>query len=279
MRRIRVLSLVLGFVLSLTALVSALAAQRDGTHPSRAKSEQEQQHEQEKTEPSKAVPAEINGENPSESVASNAESGGQVAETTHKEAEEGEQEAELRQSPAVKWLGGVVGLGSQGAYWLALGLNFAVLALIVIVALRSRLPAMFRARTSNIQQAMEEARKASTEANRRLTAIEERLSRLDAEITVMRQQAEQEAKTEEQKIMAGAEEERRKIVETAEQEIISAAKLARRDLTAYAASLAVALAEEQIRIDQGTDEALVRSFADKLPSDLGAGKKASGDGH
>ena len=43
-----------------------------------------------------------------------------------------------------------------------------------------------------------------------------------------------------------------------------AAKAARRDLTAYAADLAIGLAKKQIHVDAGTDASLVRNFVDKL---------------
>ena len=53
-----------------------------------------------------------------------------------------------------------------------------------------------------------------------------------------------------------------------------AAKSARRELTAYAADLAVGLAQKQIRIDAATDQALVRNFAGELgaPTVDSAGK-------
>ena len=76
--------------------------------------------------------------------------------------------------------------------------------------------------------------------------------------------AEKEAAAEEARIKAAAEEDARKIVESAEQEIAAAAKLARRELTAYAANLAVSLAARQIKVDTATDQALVRSFANEL---------------
>ena len=44
----------------------------------------------------------------------------------------------------------------------------------------------------------------------------------------------------------------------------AAAKAARRELTAYAADLAVGLAQKQIRVDAATDQALVREFAGQL---------------
>jgi len=54
-------------------------------------------------------------------------------------------------------------------------------------------------------------------------------------------------------------------VESAEQEIAAAARAARRELTAYAADLAVTLAKKQIHVDAATDQALVREFAQQLP--------------
>jgi len=80
----------------------------------------------------------------------------------------------------------------------------------------------------------------------------------------MRAVSEKDMAAEEARIRAAAEEDGRKIVESAEQEIAAAAKAARRDLTTYAADLAIGLAKKQIHVDAGTDASLVRSFADKL---------------
>ena len=41
-------------------------------------------------------------------------------------------------------------------------------------------------------------------------------------------------------------------------------RAARRELTAYAADLAVGLAQKQIHVDAATDQALVRNFAGEL---------------
>jgi F-type H+-transporting ATPase subunit b len=190
--------------------------------------------------------------------------GKELAEASREAAHEDEENAQFKQSASVRWLGNLLGLSTTGAYWLAFVLNFAVLALAIVWALRSRLPVVFRSRTSSIQKAIEEARQAGADANRRLANIEAQLSRLDAEISAMRQQAEDDAAAEEQKILASVEEEQRKIIDAAEQEIAAAAKLARRELTSYAAGLAVSLAEKQMRIDRNTDEMLVRSFAEEL---------------
>jgi F-type H+-transporting ATPase subunit b len=89
----------------------------------------------------------------------------------------------------------------------------------------------------------------------------------------MRATSEKEAASEEERIKAAAAEDARHIIDSAGQEIAAATKAARRELTAHAADLAVNLAAKQIRVDQPTDQALVRSFAQQI-ADGGSGKKA-----
>jgi F-type H+-transporting ATPase subunit b len=171
---------------------------------------------------------------------------------------------QFKHSPAVQWVSSVTGLSIERSYQLCVALNFAIVAVILFWALKKNLPVAFRKRTELIQGAMEEARKASAEANRRLSDIEARLSKLDVEIGQMRVAADKESAEEEANIKAAAEEDARKIVESAEQEIGAAAKAARRELKAYAADLAVALAAKQVHVDPNTDHALVTSFARQL---------------
>jgi F-type H+-transporting ATPase subunit b len=180
------------------------------------------------------------------------------------EEAEGHDTAEFKHAPAIQFLSRVTGLSMKGAWWLALGLNFAVIAAVILWASKKFLPGVFRQRTASIQKAMEEARQASADANRRLGDIEARLSRLDSEIGEMRAKADQEVAAEEARILDAAQEDSRKIVQSAEQEIVAAAKQVRRELTAYAADLAVALARKQIHVDAATDQQLVRGFADQL---------------
>ncbi len=177
--------------------------------------------------------------------------------------EKGETE-EFKNSPSVQLVARLTGLSLSNAYLFCLVLNFVVVAAVIVWAGRKYLPGMFRARTAAIQKAMREAQKASEEARRKLAEIEARLMKLDVEIGMMRNHAEQEAAAEEARIHAAAEEDARKIVEAAQQEIAAAAKAARRELTAYAADLAVGLAQKQIRVDAATDQALIRNFAGEL---------------
>jgi F-type H+-transporting ATPase subunit b len=157
-------------------------------------------------------------------------------------------------------------------------LNFAIIAGVIFWASRKYLPGMFSARTAAIQRAMQEAQKASDEARRRLAEIESRLMKLDGEIGMMRNAAEKETGAEEARIQAAAQEDGRKLVESAQQEIAAAAKAARRDLTAYAADLAIGLAQKQIHVDAATDQALVRNFAGELGTSESSAHGSGKDG-
>jgi len=203
--------------------------------------------------------------------------GGQLAHESREAAgEEKDEMEEFKHSPSVQLIHRITGLSVQASYWLSVVINFAVIAVVLIWAGRKYLPGMFRDRTAAIQKAMQEAQKASEEARRKLADIEARLQRLDVEIGMMRDAADREGESEEARIKAAAEEDARKIVVAAEQEISAAAKTARRQLTAYAADLAVGLAQKQIHVDPATDQRLVRNFAGQL----GAAQENSGkDGH
>lgn len=184
---------------------------------------------------------------------------------------EGEEQVEhggeadaIRNAPAVKWIARHTGLTNNQAYWLCIGLNFAVIFFFMARLLRKILPGYFSGRTATIQKGIEEARKMSEDARRRLAEVEGRLSRLDSDIAAMQREADENAKAEEQRLLAAGEEERRRIVSSAEQEIEMAANTARRELKAYVAELAVQLAEKKIRVSNDTDEALVRAFTAQM---------------
>jgi F-type H+-transporting ATPase subunit b len=192
----------------------------------------------------------------------------QLAHQTREAAgEEADENKAFKESPSVSLDAKWTGMTLQHAYWLCVLLNFVVIAAVMIWASGKYLPGIFRARTAGIQKAMQEAQKASEEARRKLAEIETRLQKLDVEIGSMRDLAEKEAGVEEARIQAAAHEDARKIVETAQQEIVAITKAARRDLTAYAADLAVNLAQKQIHVDAATDQVLVRNFAGELASE------------
>jgi F-type H+-transporting ATPase subunit b len=187
-----------------------------------------------------------------------------VQSKTSPENKSSDETEQFKHSASVQLISRITGLSQEGAYWLAVALNFGIVLAIIVWAAKKNLPAVFRNRTATIQKSLEEARQASEEAKRRLSDIESRLGKLDQEIAGMRANVEKEAAAEEERIKAVAEEDGRRIVESAEQEIAAIAKAARRDLTAYAADLAVSLAAKQIHVDASTDESLLRRFAQQL---------------
>ncbi|HYX69569.1 MAG TPA: ATP synthase F0 subunit B [Terriglobales bacterium] len=180
------------------------------------------------------------------------------------EASGGDENAEFKESASVQAMARWFGLKPKTMYEVLLVVNFLIIAFLIYWVAKARVPEAFRSRTREIQKNLEEARKASEDANRRLAEIEERLAKLDTEIGGLRATAEADAGAEEQRIRALAEADKKKIVESAELEIEAAAGQARRDLKAYTAELAVALAEKGMKVDPDTDQALVRSFVSQL---------------
>jgi F-type H+-transporting ATPase subunit b len=204
-----------------------------------------------------------------------------IEETREAAGEEPEENANLTHSSSVQWFARKTGLGVHATHLILFAFNFSVIAVIALWAARKYLPGIFRARTAAIKSALEEARAASQDANRRLADIESRLRRLDVEIAQMQATAEKESSAEEVRIQQAAEEDVRKVVLGAEQEIAAASKQARRELSAHTAGLAIALARQQINIDSNTDQVLVRTFATGLatPAKNDSGHNGGKDGH
>jgi F-type H+-transporting ATPase subunit b len=195
--------------------------------------------------------------------------GGELAKEEREATGEEEENSNLKHSSMIKKFARLTGLSDHQAHLVALSVNFAIIVFLVVWFGRKTLPGMLRQRNQSIQSALDEARAASQEANRRLAEIENRLRQLDVEIGQMQANAEKEDEAEEVRIKNAAEEDIRKVVEAAGQEIAAAAKLARRELTSHTADLAIALARKQINVDANTDQVLVRSFAAKLSQDDG----------
>ena len=233
-------------------------AQEAGSKPQAAQpaSEQPQQgSEQPKhvTDPNRAAGREL----------SNAS---KAAEGEGPKEEKGENEG-LKHSVMVQKIAKTFGISVEAAYWIAMIINFAIIFGFIAWAMRKNLPGVFRARNEAIQRGISEARAASEDAKRRLSDIESRLSKLDAEVAAVRSSAEKESAAEEVRMREAAEAEVKRILEAGEQEIDAAGRQARRDLKSLAAGLAVDLAARKLQIDQQTDESLVRGFVAQLGKD------------
>ena len=159
-----------------------------------------------------------------------------------------------------------LGLGKDTSFGISLAVNFGGIILFCYLLMKG-LPRVFRQRTATIQKGIQEAQAASADASRRLTDIETRLSKLDAEVAEIRQVAEHEAAAEEERVREAAEQDKQRIVEGAKAEIESMSRNAQRELKGYAASLAVDLAARRLQVDESTDHALVRDFVEQLGKD------------
>ncbi len=180
------------------------------------------------------------------------------------EGKEDPAEALKKPSPSVVKLGGMLGMKPETSVVAFQWFNFLVLAVLVGYGLLKALPKAFRGRTENIQKNLVEARVATEEARVRLSAVEDRLSRLDGEIAALRSENEKAAADEEARIQAQVEDEKKRIVEAAEQEIAAASNAAHRSLRAYAAEIAVDRAAQQLNLSAEDDRLLIESFAGRL---------------
>ncbi len=170
----------------------------------------------------------------------------------------------FRHSTSVRLLGRWLHLDQESSARLFEYLNFAILAGAILFAMFKYLPKTFRANRADIQNRLVDARTATEQANERLAAIEQRLSRLDEEIAAIARQAEKESVEDEARIKASIETERQRIVEAVSRDIAAASSAAQRDLKRFAAGLAVDRAAQRIALTEDDDRALVREFASSL---------------
>jgi F-type H+-transporting ATPase subunit b len=262
MRTMNIRRLALG-MLWISLALSMVAAQDHGASSSSPQAQQTSQPSQAESSATQHQP-----ENP------NAEFGGELSKAseaaasgTEKKDAKLEMELKAAHSPIVSWIGRVIKIGPEGAYWLSLIINFGILVAFFWFLLKGKIPQMFRDRTAAIQKGIKEAEAARTDASRRLSEIENRLTKLDSEVAEIRAGAEKELAAEEARIRQAAEDDKRKVVEAAEAEIAAIARNARRDLKSYAAALAVDLASRKIHVDEPTDKVLVRDFVEQLGKD------------
>jgi len=186
------------------------------------------------------------------------------AQVPEKKEQEHDESYAYTHSPAVQTFGRMVGLNPDQAATVFTLINFVLLASAVIYGLAKMLPKTFRNRNTAIQKGLVDARTATEEARARLGAVESRLAKLDEQIAGMRQQANADIEREAQKLQAGVEAQKAKIVTDAETEIQAVSAAARRELQKYAAELAISQVARKLEVTAATDKLLVESFAGKL---------------
>lgn len=125
--------------------------------------------------------------------------------------------------------------------------NFVLLAGALGYVIYRKGGPFFAARTASIRRGLEDAARANREAQERYAEVERRLAGLGVQIETLKTMAREESGAESERLRADSERALQKIRLQTEQDIASAAKAARQELRAYAADLAVSLAERRIR--------------------------------
>ena len=148
--------------------------------------------------------------------------------------------------------------------WKVFNLVLFVGALVYL--LRRPLNDALRSRREAIKRELVQAQKERDQALAMLKDVEERLSKLDAETAVIRQQALAEAAAERDRIAAATEAELAKLRAQAQREIESTGKTVKHELRKFAAEQSVKLAEEVIRREMRPDDdaRLIRLSVDEL---------------
>ena len=144
--------------------------------------------------------------------------------------------------------------------------NFAgLVGLLGYLAVKQGGP-FFNSRAATIRKGIDEAEKIKADSDAKVSAINSKLGRLDAEIASLRENAGAERRAAEQRLKDEAEREIQRITAQAEGEIDTAGKSERVALQRYAAKLALELAETKVRarMNPNAEDALVQAFVKGL---------------
>jgi len=125
--------------------------------------------------------------------------------------------------------------------------NFAILAGVIVYFLRAPIAAYLASRGTQIRQDLVTAADMRATASAQLAEIARKLETLPAELDALKAQGAQDVVAEQARIAQAAAVERERLIEQTHREIATRLRLARRELTAHAAGLAIAIAEQRIK--------------------------------
>lgn len=134
--------------------------------------------------------------------------------------------------------------------------NFAILAGVLAYFLKGPIAAHLASRSSVIRQDLETASEMRAAATAQLAEIDRKLKSLPAELDALKAQGAEDVVAEQARIAQAAAVERERLIEQTRREIAMRLRVARRELTAHAAQLAVDVAEARIRASITPDDQL-----------------------
>jgi F-type H+-transporting ATPase subunit b len=145
--------------------------------------------------------------------------------------------------PAAAAVGGEETVWSQ----IAKLLDFAILVGTLVYFLKSPLMGFLAARGVQVRQDLVTASEMRTAAAAQLAEIQQKMQTLPGELEALKRQGAADVQAEQARIKEAAAIERERLLEQMRREIEMRTRVARRELTAHAAALAVGIAEERIR--------------------------------
>jgi len=145
-------------------------------------------------------------------------------------------------------------------------LNLAIFLGLGIFFLRSKISTALATRRAAIQQELATAQTERETALAKLGAADSLLSRLDDDIRTVREQAQEEAQGERQRLAASTDREIEKLKQQGQREMETAAKVERKELRQFFAQRSVELARESIQrqMRPEDDTALIRENIGEL---------------
>ncbi len=144
--------------------------------------------------------------------------------------------------------------------------NFAILAVVVIVVWKKFIGKMLNKRGEDIKKALDDAKAAKEAAEKKSAEYSSKLSMLESRIAQMQQEFEAEGEADRKKILAEAEAAAVKIKEQAKLTAGQEVKKAKAEIRAEVAHLAVRMAEEILskELKPEDQEKLVKGYLDNL---------------
>jgi F-type H+-transporting ATPase subunit b len=145
-------------------------------------------------------------------------------------------------------------------------INFAIVAGLIAWVFLKLTPPFFRKNAETISSAISKATAAKAEADRQLREAEEKLARLEQEVTQLRATAQTEMIAEAERLKAITQSDIQKVGLAAKEEMEAAVRAARLELKTIAANLAVDGAESLLaeELTPQVQESLVAAFVKSL---------------
>jgi F-type H+-transporting ATPase subunit b len=167
---------------------------------------------------------------------------------------------------------GEAGHGEEGAHgdsvWTIVArlVNFGILAGALVYLLRSPLATYLSEKSATVRKELVDAQALRASAVAQLAEIEAQLKALPSEIDALKARGAQEIAAEEARIARAAETERERLLEQTRREIDLQLRIARRQLIADAAELAVGVASDRIsrNITDQDQQRLINQYLDQV---------------